>query len=86
MLLRYTVLYASLVLSSLVFIVESKACDENPCGEGNKCVERGRRFKCQCKPGLYGKRCNKGELHRMRIYCDMVIFLDQVIHWARKFK
>ena len=66
------------MLSSLVFIVESKACDGNPCGEGNKCIERGRRFKCQCKPGLYGKRCNKGELHCMWSIMIWLSFLTRL--------
>jgi len=34
-------------------------CESKPCRNGGKCVVRGNGFKCNCKNGFSGTRCEK---------------------------
>ena len=46
-----------LAMLSTVFIVAAQPCSVNPCQNGGTCIRMGHLFRCNCRPGYYGYRC-----------------------------
>ena len=45
------------VVLSLFFFISDNRCSPNPCANGGKCVGNSYGYKCICRPGYSGNKC-----------------------------
>ena len=73
-LMRETLLSLSTMIWT--FFLE-KPCDRKPCPKAKECVNQGSGYKCVCKPGWSGDKCEKGirrkSLYRRCIHAIIII-------------
>ena len=48
-----------LKMFSICIYVDINACSSNPCLSGGHCVDLKVGFRCECKQGYWGSRCEK---------------------------
>ena len=46
-------------MCSVCIYVDINACSSNPCLSGGHCVDLKAGFRCECKQGYWGNRCEK---------------------------
>jgi len=46
-----------MVFIDVPFVVSVNRCSPNPCKNNGKCVANGYGYKCYCKPGYSGSKC-----------------------------
>ena len=61
------------MLHSLNIDEEYEGCDSDPCMYGGTCIDTAQGFRCKCRQGFHGKRCDCGEL--TFDFCSKVIKL-----------
>ena len=48
---------------TIIYISDINECKSHPCMHGGRCMDRVNAFKCLCKPGYTGTRCETRECY-----------------------